>query len=82
MPSNTGDGVTTSVPDRKFKILSIDGGGIRGIISSAILVSLESTLRSLSGKPDLKIRGWFDLKKRFMNFSSTRKFGFMNFFPS
>lgn len=43
-----------------IKILSIDGGGIRGIIPSQILISLEETLRRKSGT-DKGIAEYFDL---------------------
>ncbi|MEG5040280.1 MULTISPECIES: patatin-like phospholipase family protein [unclassified Microcoleus] len=43
------------------RILSIDGGGIRGIIPAQILVSVESKLQQKSGNPDAKIADYFDL---------------------
>lgn len=43
-----------------FKILSIDGGGIRGIIPSKFLAELEDYLNSQSGKP-VKLNEYFDL---------------------
>ncbi len=45
----------------KFRILSIDGGGIRGIIPGQILVALEEKLRKATGKPDTGISDYFDL---------------------
>jgi uncharacterized protein len=45
---------------RKIKILSIDGGGIRGIIPGQILVYVEEKLRELSGKPEAKLADFFD----------------------
>lgn len=44
-----------------FKILSIDGGGIRGIIPGQILVSLEQKLKNKSGKPKAALSDYFDL---------------------
>ncbi|XP_023007052.1 patatin-like protein 2 [Cucurbita maxima] len=41
-------------------ILSIDGGGIRGIIPSTILAFFESKLQELDG-PDARIADYFDL---------------------
>ena len=43
------------------RILSIDGGGIRGIIPGQILVSLENKLKELDNNPDARIADYFDL---------------------
>jgi len=43
------------------RILSIDGGGIRGIIPAQVGVSLESKLQQKSGNPDARIADYFDL---------------------
>lgn len=42
------------------KILSIDGGGIRGIIPGQILVSLEKKLQTVTSNPDARIAHYFD----------------------
>lgn len=42
------------------KLLSIDGGGIRGIMALRVLNSIESILREQSGKPDLVLSDYFD----------------------
>jgi uncharacterized protein len=42
------------------KLLSCDGGGIRGIISIEILSRIEDELRALNGKPDLVLSDYFD----------------------
>lgn len=42
------------------KILSIDGGGIRGIIPGQILVALEKKLQDHSGKPEARLADYFD----------------------
>lgn len=44
-----------------FRILSIDGGGIRGILPGQILVALEQKLREKTGNPDAKIGQFFDM---------------------
>lgn len=43
-------------PDRDFRILSLDGGGIRGIFPAAVLAELEA--RYLGGR---SVGGYFDL---------------------
>jgi patatin-like phospholipase/acyl hydrolase len=43
------------------KILSLDGGGIRGVISVEVLHRLETLLREQTGRPDLRLCDWFDL---------------------
>lgn len=42
------------------RILSIDGGGIRGIIPGQILVILEEKLKEKTGNPDARIADFFD----------------------
>jgi uncharacterized protein len=46
---------------RPMRILSIDGGGIRGIIPGQVLIALEKRLKSLSGDPTARIGDYFDL---------------------
>ncbi len=43
------------------RILSIDGGGIRGIVPAVVLSHLEETLQHLSGNPAARIADYFDL---------------------
>lgn len=45
----------------KVRILSIDGGGIRGIIPATIMVELEYRLQLKSGNPDARIADYFDM---------------------
>lgn len=42
------------------KILSLDGGGIRGIIPGQVLVALETKLQQKTGNPDARIADFFD----------------------
>lgn len=46
--------------NHKIRILSIDGGGVRGIIPATILESLERELQELDGK-DRRIADYFDV---------------------
>ena len=45
--------------DRKFRILSIDGGGIRGIIPAKVLEELEVQIQKET--PGIKLYEYFDL---------------------
>ncbi len=47
--------------NKQTRILSIDGGGIRGLIPARILVSLERKLQQRSGRSDARIADFFDL---------------------
>lgn len=44
----------------RTRILTIDGGGIRGIIPGQILVSLEEKLQKQSGRSEARIADYFD----------------------
>ena len=46
---------------KKITILSIDGGGIRGILPATILVYLEKKIQQLQNTPQLKLGDVFDL---------------------
>ena len=46
---------------RVVRILSIDGGGIRGVIPAKILIHVESLLKEYSKNPNAKIGDYFDL---------------------
>jgi patatin-like phospholipase/acyl hydrolase len=46
---------------KKVCILSIDGGGMRGIIPGKILARLETLLKEKSGNPDARIADYFDV---------------------
>jgi len=47
-------------PSEKKKLLAIDGGGIRGLISLEVLLKIESLLRAKSGDPGLVLADYFD----------------------
>ncbi|XP_078157453.1 patatin-like protein 2 [Carex rostrata] len=42
-------------------VLSIDGGGIRGLIPATILVCLESQLQKIDGRPSARLADYFDV---------------------
>lgn len=48
-------------PNIHTRILSIDGGGVRGIIPAVILSYLEEKLQQLSGNPEARLVDYFDL---------------------
>lgn len=43
------------------RILSLDGGGVRGILSAGILQEIERRLAIRSGRPDFRLCEYFDL---------------------
>ncbi|GAA0948546.1 patatin-like phospholipase family protein [Virgisporangium aurantiacum] len=43
------------------KILTLDGGGIRGVITLGVLAELETQLRKRTGDPDYRLCQFFDL---------------------
>lgn len=47
-------------PNRKHRMLSIDGGGIRGVIALEVLARIEHELRAQTNKNDLVLAEWFD----------------------
>ncbi|KAL3650033.1 Patatin-like protein 6 [Castilleja foliolosa] len=57
------DGGVQAVKNQRGKIciLSVDGGGMRNIISGKALSYLETALRKKSGNPDARIADYFDV---------------------
>lgn len=49
------------MPEERLRILSIDGGGIRGIVPAEVLAQLERHLQHVSRDPSLRIADCFDL---------------------
>ncbi len=47
--------------NKLFRILSIDGGGIRGILPGQILATLEKKLQKATNNPDARIADYFDM---------------------
>lgn len=47
-------------PAPQHRMLAIDGGGVRGVVALEVLAELEQTLRTSTGKPDLRLGDWFD----------------------
>ncbi|MBL8538176.1 MAG: patatin-like phospholipase family protein [Hyphomonadaceae bacterium] len=43
------------------RILALDGGGVRGLLTVGILAELEAELRRRSGRPDYRLCDYFDL---------------------
>ena len=63
LPQNAAaDGVSAIKNQRgKICILSIDGGGMRGILPGKALAYLENALKKKSGNPDARIADYFDV---------------------
>ncbi|PSS05093.1 Patatin-like protein [Actinidia chinensis var. chinensis] len=60
--TETDDGVQAIKNQRgKICVLSIDGGGMRSILSGKALAYLENALRTKSGNPDARIADFFDV---------------------
>ncbi|MCA9486820.1 MAG: patatin-like phospholipase family protein, partial [Nanoarchaeota archaeon] len=47
--------------EKKVRILSLDGGGIRGIIPGEILAVLEEKIQKKTGNPQARLSSYFDL---------------------
>lgn len=48
-------------PPQKIRILSLDGGGLKGIITGKVLVSLEKKLQAVTHNPLARLADYFDL---------------------
>ncbi len=46
---------------KKIRILSLDGGGMRGIIPATVLEYIEKKLQSISNNPNARLADYFDL---------------------
>jgi len=44
-----------------YKILSIDGGGVRGVIPAVVLKAIEKKIRKKTGNPDAYLIDYFDM---------------------
>lgn len=47
--------------NRKYRILALDGGGIRGVISAKILERVETKIKQITGNENTKLNEYFDL---------------------
>ena len=47
-------------PTPQKKLLALDGGGIRGIISLEVLRAIEQIVRQKLGRPDAVLADYFD----------------------
>jgi patatin-like phospholipase/acyl hydrolase len=45
---------------KKIRILSLDGGGIRGILPGVILNQLEQKIQKKTGDPERRLSDMFD----------------------
>ncbi|MEL6979325.1 MAG: patatin-like phospholipase family protein [Pseudomonadota bacterium] len=57
---NTPSAARLFAPGKK-RILALDGGGVRGMITVAFLARIEATLREETGRPDYVLSDYFDL---------------------
>ena len=48
----------------KKRILSIDGGGIKGVVPAVVLFHLETHLKRLSNNPNSRIHDYFERGKK------------------
>ncbi len=46
---------------KKYNILSIDGGGMKGISSAIVLMELEKKIAEYSNRPDARLSDYFEL---------------------
>lgn len=53
--------LSRKLANRNRMILSIDGGGMRGVVSLYVLMALLKRIRELTGRPNLRLDECFDL---------------------
>jgi uncharacterized protein len=49
------------IKDRKIRLLSLDGGGIKGVLSAQILVRIEKLLKEITNDETVRIGDYFDI---------------------
>ena len=42
-------------PDKRYNVLSLDGGGVRGLITTKMLAAIEEKIAQKTENPDFKI---------------------------
>lgn len=50
-----------NIKNRKIRLLSLDGGGIKGILSGQILVNIEKMIQEITNNTNARIGDYFDI---------------------